>query len=70
MANPRKAHWNMIKRTFRYIKKKKKKTLNVALYFIGSKFIIKGYIDSNFASDLDKRKSTMGYVFTLIRVVS
>ncbi|RVW38439.1 Retrovirus-related Pol polyprotein from transposon TNT 1-94 [Vitis vinifera] len=30
-----------------------------------SKFIIKGYVDSNFASDPNKRKSTRGYVFTL-----
>ena len=39
------------------------------LISIGSKFIVKGYVDSNFAGDLDKRKSTMSYVFTLTRGV-
>ena len=29
-------------------------------------FIVKGYVDSDFAGDLDKRKSTTSYVFTLV----
>ena len=61
MANPMREHWNIVKRILRYIKG----TLNVELCFRGSKFIIKGYVDSNFASDTNKRKSTRGYVFTL-----
>ena len=28
-------------------------------------FTVKGYVDLDFAGDLDKRKSTTGYVFTL-----
>ena len=28
--------------------------------------MVKGYIDSDFTSDADKRKSTTSYVFTLI----
>ncbi|KAH9672574.1 hypothetical protein KPL70_017783 [Citrus sinensis] len=31
----------------------------------GSKFTVRGYVDSDFAGDLDKRKSIIGYVFTL-----
>ncbi|KAH9656856.1 hypothetical protein KPL70_022839 [Citrus sinensis] len=31
----------------------------------GSEFTVRGYVDSDFAGDLDKRKSTTGYVFTL-----
>ena len=31
----------------------------------GSEFIVKGYVDSDFGGDLDKRKFNMGYMFTL-----
>jgi len=31
-----------------------------------SNVITKGYVKSDFASDLGKRKSSMGYVFTLL----
>ena len=61
MADPGKEHWNVVKRILRYIKG----TSNVALCFGGSEFIVNGYVDSDFAGDLDKRKSTTGYVFTL-----
>jgi len=62
MADPGKEHWNVVKRIIRYIKW----TSNVALCFEGSKLIVNGYVDSDFAGDLDKRKSTTGYVFTLV----
>ena len=61
MADPGKEHWSMVKRILRYIKV----TSNVALCYGGSEFTVKGYVDSDFAGDLDKRKSTTGYVFTL-----
>ena len=66
MENLRREHWNIVKRILRYIKG----TSNAILCFRGSKFTVKGYAHSNFTSDLDKRKSTMGYVFTHTRVVS
>ena len=50
-----------MKRILRYIKG----TSDVALYYGGSEFTVRGYVDSDFAGDLDKRKSTTGYVFTL-----
>ena len=49
-----------MKRILRYIKG----ISNVALCSGGSEFTIKGYVDSDFAGDLDKRKSTTGNVFT------
>ena len=61
MANPGREHWNTVKRILRYVKG----TSDVALCFEGSDFIVKGYVDSDFVGDLDKRKSTTGYVFTL-----
>ncbi|KAE8689483.1 CYP710A2 protein [Hibiscus syriacus] len=59
MANPDKEHWNTVKRILRYIKG----TSNVALCYGGSNLLINGYVDSNYAGDLDKSKSTIGYVF-------
>ena len=61
MANPGREHWNTVKRILRYVKW----TSDTALCFEGSEFIVKEYVDSDFASDLDKRKSTTSYVFTL-----
>ncbi|KAL4323155.1 hypothetical protein GQ457_11G027600 [Hibiscus cannabinus] len=61
MANPGKEHWNAVKRILRYIKG----SLNVALCYGGSDFLISGYVDSDYAPDLDKSKSTTGYVFTI-----
>ena len=42
-----------------------KRNSDVALCYGGSEFTIRGYMDSDFARDFDKRKSTTGYVFTL-----
>ena len=61
MADPGREHWNATKRILRYIKG----TSNTALYFGRFDFIVRRYVDSDFAGDLDKRKSTIGYVFTL-----
>ncbi|KAH9745517.1 hypothetical protein KPL70_004101 [Citrus sinensis] len=61
MTNPSGEHWIAVKRILRYIRG----TSNVALCYGGSEFTVRGYVDSDFAGDLDKRKSTTGYVFTL-----
>ena len=60
MANPGKEHWNAVKRILRYLNG----TSDVALCYGGSECIVRGYVDSDYAGDLDKRKSTTGYVFT------
>ena len=61
MANPGGEYWKAVKRILRYIRG----ISDVALCYRGSKFTVRGYVDSDFAGDLDKRKSTTGYVFTL-----
>ena len=53
----------MVKRILRYIKG----ISNAVLCYRGSDFTVKGYVDSDYAGDLDKSKSTTGYVFTLAR---
>ena len=37
----------------------------MALYYKGTDICMHGYVDSNFAGDVDNQKSTTGYVFTL-----
>ncbi|GKD42331.1 hypothetical protein Tco_1266976, partial [Tanacetum coccineum] len=49
MAKPGREHWEAMKRILRYIKG----TLNVALCFGESDLIVKGYVDSDYACDLD-----------------
>ena len=61
MENPRKEHWEAMKWVLRYLRG----TNNYCITFEGSNDEVCGYVDSNFASDLDKRRSTSGYVFTL-----
>ena len=62
-ANPSREHWKTVKMILRYIRG----TSNVALCYGGSEFTVWCYVDSDFARDIDKRKSTTGYVFTLAR---
>lgn len=52
-----------MKKILRYIRG----TLDVALCYGGSKFTVRGYVDSDYIGDLDKRKSITSYVFTLAR---
>ena len=61
MADPGREHWSVVKRLIRYIKG----SLNVALCFRGPNFVVEGYVESNYVGDLEKRKSTTGYMFTL-----
>ena len=61
MANPGKEHQSTVKRILRYVKG----TSNAALCYGGSDFTVRGYVDSDYAGDLDKSKSTSGYVFTI-----
>ena len=62
MENPGGEHWSVIKRILKYIKG----TLGDALCFGGSELVVKGYVDSDFAGDLDKRRSATAYVSTLV----
>ena len=63
MANPIKKHWDAIKWILRYLKG----TLDVGLLFQKNTDmnVLVGFINSDYASDLDKRISTSGYIFTL-----
>ena len=59
--NPGKCHWSAVKRIFRFLKGTSHKKLT---YTEVPNDII-GYCDADWACDLDERKSTSGYVFTM-----
>ncbi|KAM7461045.1 hypothetical protein LguiA_029166 [Lonicera macranthoides] len=62
MANPGKPHWQAVKWVLRYLRG----TMDKGLVFEKSgTSTIEGFVDSDYAGDLDKRRSTTGYVFTL-----
>ncbi|KAF2322037.1 hypothetical protein GH714_005933 [Hevea brasiliensis] len=63
MACPGKEHWQVVKWILRYLKS----TTDVGLTFDRAKMSdsVIGYVDSDFAGDLDKRKSLTSYLFTL-----
>jgi hypothetical protein len=62
MANPGKEHWNAIKWILRYLKGTKE--LGIMFERQHGETNIVGFVDSDYAGDLDKRRSTTGYVFT------
>ncbi|KAE8661751.1 hypothetical protein F3Y22_tig00113724pilonHSYRG00184 [Hibiscus syriacus] len=66
MHDPGKEHWQAVKWILRYILN----TVDVGLVFQQDKQdgqCVVGYCDSDYAGDLDKRRSTTGYVFTFAK---
>lgn len=62
MSQPGKKHWQAVKRIFRYLKG----TSDVGLIYRGDiQCLVTGYSDSDYAGDVDSRRSMTGYVFTL-----
>ena len=61
MSDPGKEHWEAVKWVLRYLKG----TQDTSLCYGGSEIRLHGYVDSDMAGDVDGRKSTTGYVFTL-----
>ncbi|MCO5575630.1 hypothetical protein L7F22_029432 [Adiantum nelumboides] len=61
MSNTGKKHWEAVKGILRYLKA----TKNMCICYGSQKLSVMGYTDSNYASDLDNRRSTSGYVFTM-----
>jgi ATP-binding cassette subfamily B (MDR/TAP) protein 1 len=60
-ANPGKEHWKAIQWIFRYLRGTSKACLKFGRTGKG----LVGYVDSDYAGDLDKRRSLTGYVFTV-----
>jgi len=61
MSNPGKQHWEAVKWILRYLRG----TSDMSLCFTGANLKLQGYVDVDLASDVDSRKSTTGFVYTL-----
>ncbi|XP_057550530.1 secreted RxLR effector protein 161-like [Amaranthus tricolor] len=61
MSNPGKGHWEALKWLLRYLKS----TSNVCLMYGKDSSELIGFHDLDYGGDLDNRKSTSGFVFTL-----
>ena len=61
MENLGEEHWQAVKWVLRYLRG----TSDHCISFDGHEGTVCGYVDANYAGDLDKRRSTTGYIFTL-----
>jgi hypothetical protein len=61
MSNLGKQHWEAVKWILRYLRG----TSNMSLCFIGADLKLQGYVDADLAGDVDSRKSTTGFIYTL-----
>ena len=61
MENLGKEHWSAVKWVLWYLRG----TSDYCITYNRSSEFVCGYFDSDFTGDLDKRRSTLGYVFTL-----
>eukprot|EP00253_Pinus_taeda_P032605 PITA_32605 len=66
ISKPGKEHWTIVKRIFRYLRG----TSDYGLCYQGRPGLdrvldIRCFVDANWAGDLDQRRSTSGYVFSL-----
>ena len=61
MNNPGKLHWEVVKWILRYLRG----TTGKALCFKGGDTILTGYVDADLVGNVDIRRSTTRYVYTL-----
>ncbi|KAH9650990.1 hypothetical protein KPL70_026576 [Citrus sinensis] len=64
MGNPGKEHWRAVKWILRYLSGTADYSLIYGLKG-GTEVDVEGYVDADYAGDLDKRRSLTGYLFTL-----
>ena len=60
MSRPEKQQWEAVKWILRYLRG----SSDTCLCFTGASLKLQGYVDVDFASDIDSRKSTIGFVYS------
>jgi hypothetical protein len=63
MSNPNNEHFNALNRIWKYLLRYPE--LGLIYNCNGNDLFIKGYSDSDWGNDLDQRRSTSGYIFSL-----
>ena len=61
MSRPGKQHWKVVKWILRYLKG----SSDTCLCFTGASLKLQGYVNADFAGDINSRKSITGFVFTV-----
>ena len=63
MSTPSKEHWIVVKRVFKYLRG----TTYLVICYNGNfeEVGVHGFVDSDWAGDIDDRRSTNGYIFKL-----
>ena len=61
MSRPEKQHWEAIKWIMRYLRG----SSDTYLCFTGASLKLQGFVDDDLVGDINSRKSTIGFVFTL-----
>ena len=65
MANPGKEHWNTVKWILRYLKGTK--DFNIRFGSSSGMEELEGFVDADYARDLNSRRSTTRFIFMLFR---
>jgi hypothetical protein len=65
MQNPGRIHWHEAKRVLRYLKGIKREKFVFRKCFDESLFVLYGYVDADWATDRDNRRSRAGYVLKI-----
>ena len=61
MNHPGKRHWDTVKWLLRYLRS----TTQKALCYRNQDLTLEGFVDTDLAGNVDNRKSTTGYIYTL-----
>ena len=69
MSNPRKKYWEAVKWVLLYLRGIAKLGLVFQRLKTGKPRLLQSYVDADYAGDLDQRRSTMGYVFTIAEYI-
>ena len=65
MANPEREHWNVVKWIFKYLKGNAEHEILFSRQLMTNSIV--GYVGAKYAGEMDDRRSTIGYLFTLSR---
>ena len=65
MSNPEKQHWKTVKWVLRFLRGTARLGLVFQKLKMGKTRLLQGYVDAYYAGDLDQRKFTTDYVFTV-----